>query len=65
MAKINGIEGLTTQDLLFDIKRGGKFVVYRYCISLIVISIFNNFRGGKDVTAEVLASINRPTIPYG
>ena len=36
--RINGIKGMTVVDLQNDIANGGKFVVYSYCISLLVIS---------------------------
>lgn len=101
--KINGIEGLSSEQINEELQRGGKFVVYQYCISIIVMtfkrgsdiffiregesafakgigytilslilgwwgfpwgpiytisSVFNNCRGGKDVTEEVLNIIN-------
>ena len=94
-----------TDELNFELQRGGKFVIYYYCISLLVItfkrpsniyfvrfgesrvgnglgfslislllgwwgfpwgpiytiqSFVTNFGGGKDVTQQVLASLNRP-----
>lgn len=100
--KINGIEGMSRQDVQSEIERGGKFVFYQYCISLFIItfkrptdiyfvksgesavakglpyvglsllmgwwgipwgpiytvtSLVTNFKGGKDVTDEVLRSI--------
>ena len=36
--KIIGVEGMTAQDLQNEIARGGKFVIYHYCISLLVIT---------------------------
>lgn len=102
MAKILGIEGLTDTEINFEIQRGAKFVLYQYCISLIVItfkrssdiyfvkqgenriakglpwiaisvllgwwgipwgpiytvqSLVVDFRGGKDVTGELLANL--------
>jgi hypothetical protein len=104
--RIRGIEGLTTDQLNFELQRGAKFVLYQYCFSVVVMTFkrgsdiyfirngenavvkglpfslisllagwwgipwgpiwtistaVNNFRGGKDVTAEVIASFNRPT----
>jgi hypothetical protein len=100
---IKGIEGQTADKLNWELQRGGKFVIYQYCISIVVISfkrssdiyfikadesrvkkgllyssislicgwwgipwgpiysistMLNNFRGGKDVTPEVLAALN-------
>lgn len=101
--KINGIEGMTVSYIQSEVARGGKFVIFQYCISLLVItfrrgsniyfikpdenaamtglgftllslvlgwwgipwgpiytigSVYTNLTGGKDVTAEVMASIN-------
>ena len=38
--QINNIEGLTMRDLEDELERGGKFVVYQYCVS----AIFMTFR---------------------
>lgn len=102
MASIKNIQGLTTNQLNAELRQGGKFVIYEYCISIVVMtfrrssdiyfikstdksfkygigysiltlflgwwgipwgpiysigSIINNFKGGKDVTSEVIASI--------
>ena len=43
--KINGIEGLTTQDVLSEIEKGAKFVIYTYCISIIVMT----FKRSSDI----------------
>lgn len=102
--KIRGIEGLSADQVDFELKRGAKFVIFYYCISLVVVtfkrtsdiyfvkpgestpsaglicsivclllgiwgipfgiiwsisSIITNLRGGKNVTQEVVASLNR------
>ena len=103
MAKIVGLEDIKSSgQLQQEIQQGGKFVMYQYCISLLVItfkrssniyfisheqnalikglsftllslllgwwgipwgpiytiqSIWINFKGGKDVTQQVLASM--------
>lgn len=36
--KIKGIEGLTVAQLQSEVANGGKFVVYTYCISVILLS---------------------------
>ena len=104
MAQINGIENMTVSQLRDEIQRGGKFVVYLYCISLVVITfrrgsgiyfvranesvflkslpftlltllagwwgipfgpiftieaVVRNLMGGKDVTQDVMNTINR------
>jgi hypothetical protein len=103
MPKIVGLEEIQSgSHLQMELNQGGKFVMYQYCISLLVItfrrssniyfvrsdqnavvkglpftllslvlgwwgipwgpiytiaSIWNNFKGGKDMTQEVLASM--------
>ena len=100
--KIRGIEGMKYGELDFEIQRGAKFVLFQYCISIIVVtfrrpsdiyllrqgenaavkglpftllslvagwwgipwgpiytiqSVYNNSRGGKDVTQSVVSSL--------
>lgn len=43
--KINGIDGLTVQDLQDEVADGGKFVIYTYCFSIVVMS----FKQGTDI----------------
>lgn len=45
MSKIQGIAGMSPQELSFEINRGGKFVCYRYCFSALVITIMR----GTDI----------------
>jgi hypothetical protein len=42
---IRGIEGMTAEQVKLEVQRGGKFVVYHYCISIVVMT----FRRGSDV----------------
>src|ERR1700757_5398611 len=42
---IGGIEGMTAEKVKFEVQRGRKFVVYHYCISIVVMT----FRRGSDV----------------
>lgn len=103
--KIVGIEGMSTDQLKFEIQRGAKLVVYQYAISVLVMSfrrassihyipagqsavskglpwimltllagwwgipwgpifsiqsLITNFKGGKDVTAEIMAQLTAP-----
>ena len=106
--KIQGLDGLSVEQLNFELQRGGKFVVYNYCVSLLLVtfkrgrihfvraeenrvskslpwtalslvagwwgipwgpiytiqSLVTNLRGGKDVTQEILASM-QPGAPAG
>jgi len=104
--KIRGIEGTKHGEL--EIQRGGKFVLFQYCVSVVVLtfrrpsdiyflrcgenpvvkglpftlvslvagwwgipwgpiytiqSIYNNSRGGKDVTQAVVQSLRAPATP--
>lgn len=43
--KIHGIEQLTVQDVQDEVASGGKFVIYTYCFSIIVMS----FKRGTDI----------------
>jgi hypothetical protein len=42
--KINGIEGMTQDQLRFELQRGAKIVCYQYCISIFILS----FRRSSD-----------------
>ncbi|AIQ58360.1 hypothetical protein [Paenibacillus borealis] len=100
---IKGIEGMDSGSIESQIQQGGKFVIYTYCFSVILMTfrrssniyfiradenavskglkftllsavvgwwgipwgpiytigaLITNLRGGKDVTAEVMASIS-------
>lgn len=102
MAKIQGIEGMSRDELEMQLQMGAKFVVFQYCVSIIVLtfkrgsniyfiragesavskglpysllsfllgwwgipwgpiytiqSLVVNFRGGKDVTQQVVAMV--------
>src|SRR5882672_8519169 len=106
--KIQGIEGMKHGELEFELQRGAKFVVFQYCVSVIVLtfrrpsdiyfirqgenvvvkglpftllslvagwwgipwgpiytiqSIYNNSRGGKDVTQAVVDSLRAQAAP--
>ena len=101
--KIIGIDNMSVAELNFELQRGGKFVIFEYCISILIItfknptnvyfikagegtvgksigftitslivgwwgipwgpihtigSLFTNFKGGKDVTDEVVTSLS-------
>jgi hypothetical protein len=45
MANIKGITGMSPQEISFEVNRGGKFVVYRYCFSALIITVMQ----GTDV----------------
>ncbi len=36
--KIIGLEGMTGEQLADELNRGGRFVIYQYCISVILMS---------------------------
>jgi hypothetical protein len=38
-AFIAGIDGMTGKDLAAELERGGRFVIFQYCISLLVVTI--------------------------
>lgn len=45
MAQIKGTEGMTTEQINDELTRGAKFVVFQYCISIVVMS----FRRSSDI----------------
>ena len=106
--KIRGIEGMKHGEMDFEIQRGAKFVLFQYCISVVVMtfrrpsdiyflragenplvkglpftllslvagwwgipwgpiytiqSVYNNSRGGKDVTQAVVTSLRAQAAP--
>jgi hypothetical protein len=106
--KIRGIEGMKNGELDFEIQRGAKFVIFQYCVSVVILtfrrpshiyfiwqdenalvkglpftllslvagwwgipwgpiytvqSIYNNSRGGKDVTQAVVSSVRAQAAP--
>ena len=36
--KISGIEGMTHEQVQQEVQRGGRFVMYQYCISVLVMT---------------------------
>jgi len=38
MAHIKNIEGLTTEQLNHELSNGGKFVVFQYCVSILILT---------------------------
>ena len=45
MARIIGVDGMTHDQLSEELENGGRFVMYQYCISVLVMS----FRRGSDI----------------
>lgn len=45
MAKITGIESMNNQQIAFELQRGGKFVQYQYCVSILILT----FKQGTDI----------------
>jgi hypothetical protein len=43
--KINGIEGLTNEQIQLQIDRGARFVHFQYCVSIIVMT----FKRSSDI----------------
>lgn len=104
MKKIVGTDGMTATEINMELQKGGKFVIYQYCVSVLILTfkrssdiyfiradenavskslvftllslvagwwgipwgpiwtittVVTNLRGGKDVTAQVVASLNQ------
>ncbi|SRR6266404_3253934 len=50
---VHGVAGLTPENLQLELQRGGKFVFYQYCISILVMTFKRSsgvyfIRGGKS-----------------
>jgi hypothetical protein len=43
--KIIGIDGMTPSEVQAEVDRGAKFVMFRYCVSVLIIT----FRRGTDI----------------
>ncbi|HKE33370.1 MAG TPA: hypothetical protein VKD65_16680 [Candidatus Angelobacter sp.] len=43
--KLVGIDGMSSAELNFEVQRGGRFVTYYYCISIIIMT----FRRGSPI----------------
>jgi hypothetical protein len=56
-AKIQGIEGLSKNQLQFELGRGGRFIQFQYCISAIVVTFKRSspiyfVRAGENVVGK-------------
>lgn len=45
MAQIKGLEGMTDHEINHELSNGAKFVIFEYCISILVMT----FKRGSDV----------------
>jgi hypothetical protein len=57
--QIHGIEGMTTDQLRFEIQRGGKLVFFQYSISILVMSFHRSsdiyfVRAGESAVSKSL-----------
>lgn len=43
--KIDGIQGMTPEQIELEVQRGGRFVAFQYCVSVLVVS----FRRSSDI----------------
>lgn len=43
--KVLGIEGMSTDQLRFELQRGARLVIYQYCVSIVVMT----FRRSSDI----------------
>ena len=59
MAAIRGAEKLSANEMQFELQRGGKIVVFYYCVSLLVITFRRNspaylVRSGESAVGKAL-----------
>ena len=45
MSSLKNVEGLTVADLNREVERGGKFVVFQYCFSILIMT----FKRSSDI----------------
>lgn len=45
MAQIKGIEGMTSAQINMELSKGAKFVVFQYCISIVIMT----FKRSSDI----------------
>ena len=43
--KINGVEGMTVAEVQSEIAKGGRFVIFQYCVSILIIT----FKRSSDI----------------
>jgi len=41
-SEIAGLEGMSNEEVLWEIQNGGKFVVYQYCVSFLVVTLYRS-----------------------
>ena len=59
MGSTNALSGMSASEIAFEIQRGGRFVIYQYCFSVIVMTFRRNsaiqfIRAGESATAKGL-----------
>lgn len=69
MNDINNVEGLSTSQIRDLVNQGGKFVIYTYCISLVVVTLDPHLvevtdSGEGNANDIVLYTTSRPTRHY-
>lgn len=50
---VKGIEGLSVEQVMEEVRRGGRFVIYQYCVSVVIMSfrrssVINFLRSGDS-----------------
>jgi hypothetical protein len=60
--KIIGIEGLSPDQVRFEVQRGGRFVVFQYCVSAILITFKRSspiyfIRSGENPLGKAMGCI--------
>ncbi|MEM7182521.1 MAG: hypothetical protein AAF518_16530 [Spirochaetota bacterium] len=57
MEQIKGLDGISYNQLDYEIKNGGKFVYYEYCISILIMT----FKRGSSI--HFIKSGQNPLVP--
>jgi hypothetical protein len=41
-SEIAGLEGMSNEEILWELQNGGRFVVYQFCVSFIVVTVYRS-----------------------
>jgi hypothetical protein len=41
-SEIEGLDGLSNEDVLWELQHGGRFVVYQFCVSFLVVTLYRS-----------------------
>ena len=51
--RIIGIENMSPEQLKGEVAAGGRFVIYQYCISVVVVDFYNRLVLGRQIGQQL------------